>query len=556
MMNLRFVCVVAVACSLLCSYGIASSSPKIIRDLFGNTSFSNTPVEFKEVTNEEYSTPRLIKKRQGDEYGRDSTDAHGIHNFVDVSKQRSGSLSQDKDKVGLMQTKYIESYPVASNSAVENNRTNTESRQMVVAPFEMSGNKIATDPIKIPTLGIDTLNSGSVLPNPFTVERCKALVTPSKMDISKTPAITEQGFTPVKYTITCICQNNKSPKKILRRIMDENEEREFEISMLKISERKITHVVEKDRMFTQTRNSSTPTLDMNNVKSEMSSNQLTNTCYKNITTSLIVRKEHGKSSVKRKISVMFGNINKGRMDQLSQSSKSKVKTGFCPSSEQQNVPMNDTISDNNSAIQSKSESEHDNEKRDMLMGAISSVNIDNVLLRELHKNKELNKSASELHSIDNTITGTANNRQHNKASILLSEKDMQVFTSKQVQNKLKDDAFEKEQKARKVAKAIKNYLIAKYKESLEKQVKKILSSNCEISISEKKVIINYKRPHDINKICPTTANNIGISCLTKVRLLMELMRDKNTKDDLQHLTGYERKKVTILNKASKKEVNV
>ena len=466
---------------------------------------------------------------------------------------------QDKDNVRLMQTKYIESYPVASNSAVENNRTNTESRQMVVAPFEMSGNKIATDPIKIPTLGIDTLNSGSVLPNPFTVERCKALVTPSKMDISKTPAITEQGFTPVKYTITCICQNNKSPKKILRRIMDENEEREFEISMLKISERKITHVVEKERMFTQTCNSSTPTLEvtnMNNVKSEMSSNQLTNTYYKNITTSLIVRKEHGKSSVKRKISVMFGNINKGRMDQLSQSSKSKVKTGFCPSSEQQNVPMNDTISDNNSAIQSKSESEHDNEKRDMLMGAISSVNIDNVLLRELHKNKELNKSASELHSIDNIIKDTANNRQHNKDSILLNKKDMQVFTSKQVQNKLEDDAFEKEQKARKVAKAIKNYLIAKYKESLAKQVKKILSSNCEISISEKEVIINYKRPHDTNKICPIKANNIGISCLTKVRLLMELMRDKNTQDCLQHLTGYERKKVTILNKASKKEVNV
>ena len=50
-MNLRFVCVVAVACSLLCSYGIASSNPKIIRNLFGNSSFSNTPVEFKEVTN-------------------------------------------------------------------------------------------------------------------------------------------------------------------------------------------------------------------------------------------------------------------------------------------------------------------------------------------------------------------------------------------------------------------------------------------------------------------------------------------------------------------------
>ncbi|MBQ3944339.1 MAG: hypothetical protein II670_01850, partial [Alphaproteobacteria bacterium] len=145
---------------------------------------------------------------------------------------------------------------------------------------------------------------------------------------------------------------------------------------------------------------------------------------------------------------------------------------------------------------------------------------------------------------------------HDKASIPLNKKNMQVFSSKQVQNKLKDDAFEKEQKARKVAKAIKNYLIAKYKESLAKQVKKILSSNCEISISEKEVIINYKRPHDTNKICPIKANNIGISCLTKVRLLMELMRDKNTKDCLQHLTGYERKKVTILNKASKKEVNV
>ena len=206
-MNLRFVCVVAVACSLLCSYGIASSSPKIIRDLFGNTSFSNTPVEFKEVTNEEYSTP-LLEKRQGDEYERDST-------FVDVPRQCSGLLSQEKDKVGLMQMKYIESYQVAHNSAVANNGTNTEPRQMVVVPFEMSANKIATDTIKIPTLGIDTLNSDSVLPTPFTAERCKALVTPSKMDISKTPATTEQGFTPVKYTITCICQNKKKKKKYI-----------------------------------------------------------------------------------------------------------------------------------------------------------------------------------------------------------------------------------------------------------------------------------------------------------------------------------------------------
>ena len=148
------------------------------------------------------------------------------------------------------------------------------------------------------------------------------------------------------------------------------------------------------------------------------------------------------------------------------------------------------------------------------------------------------------------------NEQRNNNSMQLSEEDMQR-PRKKPENLSQSKGYkpdpEKERIARKVAELIKNSLVSDYQNTtdLKKEVKRILSSRCKISISGSSVNLEFKKQYNgIPKVTKLTINSrnkkdnnflgnakdehkTNISVLTKMNLIMELIRDEKTKKCMQ-----------------------